>query len=258
MSNTNNDFVKYEHPLNEKIRIFLRMEYLWQELEKCLQMESDISCMYGLNFLLQLLEINDRFDLKSDAIKYTDKLIVKFHKLRNNPDADVEKIDEIITILKNSLVRMKSVVGKLSAGIGSNEWLSTIRQKVLLPGGTCPSDLPFLYYWQKFPLTLKVNQILEWREVFHPLVDSIKKVLFYTRQTSKVYEVSALNGNYQKMIDNQYEPQIIIVEVPAKLNIYPEISGNRYRIAIRFLQTDLESKATLFTEKVDFKLSVCW
>ena len=30
--NTLSNWIKYEHPLNEKIRVFLRIEYLWSEI----------------------------------------------------------------------------------------------------------------------------------------------------------------------------------------------------------------------------------
>lgn len=253
-----NKLVTYNHPLNEKVRVFLRIEYLWQQLETSLQLESDSNCMLALHNLLQLLEINERQDLKSEAIKYTDKLIVKFHKIRNQPDIDQDKVDEIIDDLTITLKKIKAIVGKLSSGLYSNEWLTTIRHRIQVPGALSPSDLPFLYYWQKFPLHQKVEQLSEWQHVFYPLAEAINKILFFTRKTSNFYDVTSLNGNYQKIIDTQFEPQLIIVNVPAKLNIYPEISGNRYRIAIRFLQTDLIHRPTLFDNKFDFNLGICW
>lgn len=255
---TNNSFVKYEHPLNEKIRTFLRIEYIWQQLENSLQLENGANCISSLQNLLQLLEINERQDLKSETIKYTDKLIVKFHKIRNQTDVDADKVDDIIEDLAITLNKIKSVVGKLSAGLCSNEWLSMIRQKVLVPGALSPSDLPFLHYWQKFPLNQRLQQLADWQLAFEPLVQSIQKILYFTRKTSNIYEVSSLNGNYQKIMDTQFEPQLITVEIPAKLNTYPEISGNRSRIAIRFLQTDLIHKSVLFDNNFDFKLAVCW
>lgn len=255
---TSNSYVKYEHPLNEKIRIFLRVEYIWQHLEYSLQMESSENCILALQSLLQLLEINERQDLKSEVIKYADKLIVKLHKVRNKADADREKVDEIIDDLSATLKTIKSVVGKLSAGLSSNEWLSMVRQRLIVPGGLSPAELPFLHYWQQFPLNRKIKQLSDWRHVFQPLVEAINKILFLTRKTSYVYEAISVNGNYQKIIDAQFEPQLIIIDVPIRLNTYPEIIGNRSRIAIRFLQTDLINKSTLFDKDFNFKLSVCW
>lgn len=250
--------IQYEHPLNEKIRVFLRAEYLWQELEYNLQMENNHNCVNALKNILQLLEINERIDLKSEAIKYIDKLIVKFNKILESPEVDVQRTKQIVDDLQVSLNRIRAIVGKLSASLYNNEWLATIRQKILLPGGTCQSDLPFLYYWQQFPLNQKVKQIVEWQQVFYPLIDVVNRVLFFIRQTSCHDEITCYDGTYQKIIETQFEPQLLTIEVPAKLKIYPEISGNRYRVAVRFLQTDLVSRATVYNDRVDFKLGICW
>lgn len=250
--------VKYDHPLNEKIRMFLRIEHLWHDLDYNLQMLDNHNCVNALKNILQLLEINDRYDLKSEAIKYIDKLIVKFHKIIKKPDVDVERTTQIIDDLQVSLNRIRLIVGKLSASLYNNEWLTTIRQKLLLPGGTCPSDLPFFYYWQQFPLAQKAEQLIEWQQVFYPLIDVVNRVLFFIRQTSCYNDITCYNGTYQKIIESQFEPQLLTIEVPANLKTYPEISGNRYRVAIRFLQTDLVSKAVLYNNRVDFKLGICW
>src|SRR5690554_2515055 len=96
------NYVTYEHPLNEKIRIFLRIEYIWYQLESALQMESDINCIVALNNLIQLLEINERYDLKSESLKFLDKLIMKFHKILSKPNIDINKGNEIICKLEVS------------------------------------------------------------------------------------------------------------------------------------------------------------
>ena len=252
------DYITYEHPLNEKIRIFLRIEYIWQQLESSLQLENDTNIITALTYLVELLDINERYDLKSEAIKQLDKLIVKFARMQSQPDIDQAKVQDIINKLEYSLKDLQQVVGKLSSGLYSNEWLSTIRQKMHVPGGFSPADLPYLAYWQTNPLHTRAQQISEWKELFYPLIQSIKNILFYIRKTNSEYDLSCHNGSFQKIIDTQHQPQLISVNLPARYNIYPEVSGNKYRISIRFLQTDLVNKAVLFNSTVDFKLAICW
>ena len=251
-------YVKYEHPLNEKIRIFLRIEHIWHDLEYSIKQENDASCIIGLLNILSLLEINERFELRSEAIKYLDKLLVKFYKMQQQPNIDLEKLQVIIDQLISALNSLKSVMGRTAASLSSNEWLSTIRQKMLSPGGLCAADLPFLKYWQEFPLKHKIQQLSRWQEEFHPLVNAISKILFYIRKTTKTLELSSVNGSYQQLIDNQVEPQLISLEVPKIYKVYPEISGNRYRLSVRFLQTDLVNKSVVYSDDLDFKLSICW
>lgn len=252
------EYITYEHPLNEKIRIFLRIEYIWHQLEASMQLENDLNIITALTYLVELLDINERYDLKSEAIKQLDKLIVKFARIQSQPDIDQAKVYDIISKLESSLKDLQKVVGKLSSALYSNEWLTSIRQKMHVPGGFSPADLPYLAYWQTNSLHARVQQISEWKESFFPLIKSIKNILCYIRKTNSEYNLSCKNGSFQKIIDTQHQPQLILVDVPARYNIYPEVSGNKYRISIRFLQTDLVNKAVLFNRDVDFKLAICW
>ena len=81
MLDTQINSVSYNHPLNEKIRVFLRVEHLWQEITCLIQQENDTTCLICLQNILNLLDIIERFDLRSDAIKYLDRLIEKFYKI---------------------------------------------------------------------------------------------------------------------------------------------------------------------------------
>ena len=253
-------YISYNHPLNEKIRVFLRIEHLWCEIEYFIKQESDATCLICLQNILSLLDIVERFDLRSEASKYLDKLVEKFQKIRIQPvdDIDRDKIDDIIQQLATASKSLKTSIGKTASGLSSNEWLSTIRQKMLLPGGLSGSDSPFLKHWQQFSITQKINQLRAWQKEFAILADAINKILFYIRKTSIVTEVSVDNGVYQRIIDNQFEPQLLVIELPKKYHVYPEISGNRYRISARFLQSDLISKAVQYTNQIDFRLAVCW
>lgn len=252
------NFVAYEHPLHERIRTFMRVEYVWRQLEESLQLESDNNCIRAISSLLQLLEINERSDLKSEAIKSLDKLIVKFHKIHQQPDVDGIKVQEIIRKLDKSLVSLSSIVGKLGSSLNSNEWLSTIKQKMYVPGGYSPVDLPFLAYWLRLPIEVRINQLSVWQQEFYPLATAINNIMYFIRMTNATSNVQTVNGNYQKILETQFEPQLITVGVPSHYNVYPEISGNKHRISIRFLQTNLLHKAVLFDNKVDFNLSICW
>ncbi len=256
----NKNYISYNHPLNEKIRVFLRIEHLWDEIEYFIKQENDATCLICLQNILSLLDIVERFDLRSEASKYLDKLVEKFQKIRIQPaeDIDRDKIDEIIQDLAITSRTLKTSIGKTASGLSSNEWLSTIRQKMLLPGGLSGSDSPFLKHWQQFSINQKINQLRLWQKEFAILVDAINKILFYIRKTSVVTEVRVENGVYQRMIDNQFEPQLLVIELPRRYNVYPEISGNRYRIAARFLQSDLINKAVQYTSQIDFRLAVCW
>lgn len=252
------NLITYYHPLNEKIRVFLRVEYLWNEIEFYIKQRTDQSCLICLQNLLSLLDVVERFDLRSEAIKYIDRLVERFSKMRVQPDVDVDKLNQIIEYLFSYSKNLKTNIGKTAASLSNNEWLNIIRQKMLLPGGLSGSDSPFLKHWQQFSIDYKIEQLINWQDQFSLIAIAINQILFYLRETSITSDIVSEAGIYQKIIENQFEPQLLSITVPKDYNVYPEISGNRYRIAIRFLQSDLISKASQYNQRVDFKLSVCW
>jgi cell division protein ZapD len=188
----------------------------------------------------------------------TDKFFLIAEADLNQNNIDKDKLDETIQNLTSSSKKLKTTIGKTASALSSNEWLSNIRQKMLLPGGLSGSDSPFLKYWQQFTLAQKTRQLSTWQDEFFTLANAINKILFYLRKSATSTEVIASNGVYQQLIDNQTEPQLLVLEINKRYNVYPEVSGNRYRVAIRFLQSDLMSKAVQFTDKISFNLAVCW
>ena len=70
----------YEQPLNEKIRSYLRLEYLNQQLELNLNTDYQHRCFYPL---FALCELNERCDYRSDVIKDIDKQLQQLHSWKS-------------------------------------------------------------------------------------------------------------------------------------------------------------------------------
>ncbi len=59
----------YEHPLNEKVRTYLRVEYLFQQVTKLLPLETEWQQQGFFNSLFSLIEVLERNDVRPDLIK---------------------------------------------------------------------------------------------------------------------------------------------------------------------------------------------
>ena len=61
--------ILYEHPFNERIRTYLRLEYLLERFEQLLLRSSEIDHHFALTTLFEIVDVGGRSDLKSDILK---------------------------------------------------------------------------------------------------------------------------------------------------------------------------------------------
>jgi hypothetical protein len=61
--------VLYEQPLNERIRTFLRLEYLFKQAAHHLRRDSEWDSRATLQCILEILSIFDNTNLKSEVFK---------------------------------------------------------------------------------------------------------------------------------------------------------------------------------------------
>ncbi len=64
----------FEQPLNEKIRSYLRLEYLARQLDNNLQQDHQHRCFYPL---FSLCELTERCDYRSEVIKDIDRQLIQ-------------------------------------------------------------------------------------------------------------------------------------------------------------------------------------
>jgi cell division protein ZapD len=252
--------ITYEHPLNEKMRIFLRLEYLFGVLNRDLQLNhrdhSDHS-IEALLTLLQLVEVCERFDLKSDTFKHLDRLFNRFSSLRESVGIDQDRLDLILNDIEDQMVALQSLRGKFAAPLIANDWLTAIRQKMLVPGALCPGDTPFLHHWLQHSLEARLALLQGWRDHFVPLSQALNTILTLTRKSANAQICTASHGGFQKQLNPQRVSQLVRVRVENHLPVYPEVSGNKHRITIRFMQGHLDEKAFLFQQALPFQLFIC-
>ncbi|WP_348240174.1 cell division protein ZapD, partial [Salmonella enterica] len=71
--------------------------------------------------------------------------------LRANPQIDQDALDAVISELETASGNLTATHGKAGQLIADNEWLTSIRSRAIIPGGTCEFDLPAYFAWQHHP-----------------------------------------------------------------------------------------------------------
>jgi cell division protein ZapD len=245
----------YEFPLNEKVRTYLRLEQLFKQLEQGKQAQQDWQYIDFLDALFTLLDLLERLDLRNDVLKdieIHEKNLIVWSQHPNIDNDALQHVLQKILRLRESLKTPK----KIGADLKEDKFLSSIRQRFSIPGGTCSFDLPNLHFWLQQPEQYKQRAIENWLKDVQPVQQAMEMTLSFLRERGRFSQINADKGFYQGVADDKNE--LIRVLCATDQGYYPMLSGNKYRYAIRF---------TLFTAQIGgssgvdstvvFKLASC-
>lgn len=261
----------FEFPLNEKIRTYLRLEQLFAQLSQSRRSEQEWHSLSQLsqnkrleqdwifvNFfevLFTLLDLLERLDVRNDVLKDIDIHEKNLVHWSQHPKIDNEALQaalQRILQLRDQLKHAK----KIGSALKDDKFLSSIRQRFSIPGGTCGFDLPNLHYWLKQPLETKYKDIDRWWQEFSLIHEAITITLSFVRERGRFNEIVVDNGFYQGVADDKNE--LIRIHSPVDQGFYPILSGNKYRYAIRFMWFSPEPDGSASVDKeVAFKLACC-
>jgi cell division protein ZapD len=138
------------------------------------------------------------------------------------------------------------------------EFLSAIKHRSSIPGGTCEFDLPEYSHWLRQPFARRAEDMAIWLEKIRPLCDAVTEVLWLIRESVEPIDKTAINGMYQHRMQKDASCRLLRVSLPETSGLYPEISGSQHRFTVRFLEwSTLDKRAVQTGHDVNFKISIC-
>ena len=248
--------ITYEYPLNERIRILMRMEDLFAKYSHFVALNAALDHHAALLALFEILEVA-RGDLKSDLIQELERQRHTLEALRNNPSVKSDALEEVLSNIVATVAQLQALSGKLGQHLRDNEWLMSIKQRACIPGGVCEFDLPSYHYWLSLDTTARRDNLREWMAPFQALNNAIVIVLKILRDSGQATHRVATQGAYQQMASGRIA-QMLRVALDESLPCFPEISANKYAINIRFtaLGTGAERPKACDTN-IEFDLTLC-
>ncbi|MDP1970035.1 MAG: cell division protein ZapD, partial [Methylobacter sp.] len=142
-----NTTITYEFPLNERIRVFIRLEQLFQQFSHFLTGETVADKRAAINVLLDIMTIFRRNDLKSEILKELDRHAKVLNKISHNQSVDTQKLEELLNQLNETSKKLYATNGKIGTRVMESDLFQSIAQRSSIPGGTCSFDLPEFHYW---------------------------------------------------------------------------------------------------------------
>jgi cell division protein ZapD len=243
--------ILFEHPLNEKMRTWLRIEFLVQQLEASLPINDTTSALHFFRNIGDLLDVFERGEIRTDVIKELDRQQRKLLTWSEVPGVDMQRIDSLRSQLKERGTVLMSAprIGQL---LREDRLIALVRQRLSIPGGCCSFDLPTLHVWLHLPQNQRDEQVGIWLASLQPLKQSLDLLLDIIRNSAPFRKLTSLNGFYQ---DNGDDADLLRLQLDLVHQLYPQISGHKSRFAIRFLP--LDSERGTIPERLDFDLACC-
>lgn len=250
--------VIYEQPLNENIRICLRLEHLLQQANYHIKQETSWDSMAALNAILNILNIiNDRSDLKNKLGQLLNQYASNLAQMEQLPEINKIKLHRLLDQLEKIIDVLHSIQGRIGQELRENEFLMAVQQRVAIPAGACCFNIPSYYLWLQQPHEVRAKNLKEWLIPFSQLQLVIDIVLKLTRSSTKSTEEIAQTGFYQSNLDPDIPYQMIRIKVPAAIETFPEISVGRHRLTIHFLELNIQNRAAQTQANIPFELALC-
>lgn len=249
--------ILYEHPLNERVRTYLRMEHMFHRLSSLIHRDTALDHHYALHALFELLDVASRADIKSDVLKDLEKQKQHLNGYRGNPVIAEQVLDQVIGEIDSAFTQLNQMNGKCGQDLQDNEWLMGIRSRIFIPGGTCEFDLPAYFSWQHKRPEVRRKNLMDWCTSLQPLMSGIVLLLRLLREAGVTHRVIAVGGHFQQSLPAGRSVQLLRIRLPRESGLIPEVSGNRLMLSIRLMQMVDDARLQAAGTDTPFDLSLC-
>lgn len=249
--------ILYEHPLNERIRTYLRLELLFRRAHTLALREPPTDHHFCLVSLFETLEVASRPELKSDVLKDLEKQKQQLIAYRGNPAISETALEQALARVQACFDDIHSLQGKFGQSIAGHELLNSIRSRVSIPDGTCGFDLPAYHAWLARDPQLRQADLAAWMESLRPLQQAVDLLLNMLRSTESRQLNVATSGQFQQTLSQQRSYQLLRLRIDPSFGAVPEISCNRLLVVIRMQKLLPDGRLQTSTDDVQFDLSLC-
>ncbi|MEP6655920.1 MAG: cell division protein ZapD [Betaproteobacteria bacterium] len=249
--------IRYEHPLNERIRTLMRLEVLYHRVGFFASQPTAPDHHAALLSLFEITDVAARADLKTDILQELERQKQLLAPLRHNPAIDQAVLEPLLAEIDRVSANLLGQAGKVGQHLRENEWLMTIKQRTAIPGGACEFDLPAYHYWLNSDPGARQNDLKAWLAPFLPIHDGLAIILRLLRDNGHAARQIAHRGVFQLMLTSAKVAQLLRLSVSRDLACVPEISANKYALNIRFVGLSGMERGAVYERDIEFELMFC-
>lgn len=241
---------KFELPLNERTRRLMSIENIFIRLNSQIKNMSNFSEVACFESYFNMRGTASRADIKIEISQELEKLILKKKQL-NKTKKNINQIKKLMDE-KRGLDKLNLPQGNF---FGNDKFLQEIKTSSLSPTGIVSSDLPQLQVWMQ-QLSPKAKQVYFFSKVdpYLPIFNSITTYLDTLRDSITLESIdSNENGLVNYQLNPSFRHDFIQLQLPQKLNLYPNLTSNKYTVNIQFSSF---LKNVSARKKIKFKMGV--
>ncbi|HEX8757099.1 MAG TPA: cell division protein ZapD [Steroidobacteraceae bacterium] len=248
----------FEQPLNERMRTFLRLDFLYSQALYHNEAASQWGTRAAVSSLIDILAIIGRSDVRSDALKELERQLILLGEFQSKPGVDTHRLKSLIANLSRLRAELLNTGVANLQPLKESDFLNAIKHRSSIPGGTCEFDLPDYLYWLSQPDEVRVSAFNQWLTMLRPLCDAVSELIWLVRQNGRTRQETAQGGNFTITFDRENPLQLLRITLPAAAGLYPEVSGSHHRCNVRFLSwKGVSERPTQADSDVKFLLTCC-
>ena len=248
----------YEQPVSERMRTFMRLEFLYQQMLYNSEVESNWATRTTISSLLEIMAILSRGDVRSEVHKELDQQLTILQRFQSQPGVDTRRLDTLVRNLIESRAELGGIGTSFLQPLKDSDFLNAIKNRSAIPGGTCEFDLPEYSHWLRQPFARRGEDMEVWIRAIRPLCDAVTEVLWLIRESAQASDKLAINGMYQHSMQKDAHCRLLRINLLEDSALYPEISGSQHRFTVRFLEwSTVDCRAVQTGHDVPFQISIC-
>ena len=258
MNDTPPPSLVYEQAVNERMRTFLRIDFLARQFEYHYAQPSLWEIRATVSTLLEFVSLIGRHNIKIELIRELDQRLAWLEMLGASDNADLDLLKEVIQLHQQLRDDAHNLIYPVHQHLTRHEMLNTIGQRIRMPGCTSETDVPLYHSWLANRQADHAALLKEWYEPFAPIIQIARTVLDMVRNSAAFVPETAKEGWFEQALDPGRIHQMIRIRLPEGSAFYPEISIAKRSFSIVFREgTDLEQRPLQTTQEVEFELACC-
>ncbi|MFT5063158.1 MAG: cell division protein ZapD [Gammaproteobacteria bacterium] len=252
------DSIIYEQPLAEKVRSFLRLEFLFELVDHNLKADHACDTRAALLHMLDIVGLVSRVDLKSELGKELSRYSILLNGYRDSATVDQARLEIIRREIKQAVILLNAYNGQPGQSLRDHELIGTVLQRNNQGGGPSSFDVPTLHQWLQRPVDVQKAELQEWNSTLTVLRGAVTLYLRLLRDSVTPEEQTAISGVFNVSFGQKRNVKLVRIVLPAYSLLYPEISGGRHRLSVRFMRnTNFAERARQTADDTSFMLACC-